>query len=328
MNSKGFNNPAFWVAVGVLAASSVAMSTAISYFRIYLKKEPIQAPMGRQVNALPIESESFFRVGTDQRMSKEIEEVLGTQNYVSRQYVERKAAPGRDEPRLLQVHLAYYTGMIDTVPHVPDRCMVGAGMQLKGILGDLPVPLDRSRWQEDDHVPAHLAGRIFRVRTSYNMGADNRPIRDASGKLVTYTDLPGTPFRLPRDPASIRLRAMEFEDPQGRKRFAGYFFIANGGTVSRAEEVRLLAFDLKSTYAYYLKVEFQCEQVQSGEELAALAAKFLDEYFAEIMRCTPDWVEVETGEYPPDNPMKVRSEPMKESRTGASSPREDDAGHA
>jgi hypothetical protein len=107
---------------------------------------------------------------------------------------------------------------------------------------------------------------------------------------------------------------MEFEDPQGRKRFAGYFFIANGGTVSRAEEVRLLAFDLRSSYAYYLKVEFQSEQVESGEELAALAGRFLDENFAEIMRCTPDWVEVEQGEYPPHTPAGGRGGPMKDER--------------
>jgi len=314
MNAAAARNPAFWAGVSILTVSSLAMSAAIGYFRIYLKKEPIHAPMGRQVNAIPVESESFFRVGTDQRLDKDIEEVLGTTNYLSRHYLERIPQPGR-EPRMLQVHLAYYTGMIDTVPHVPDRCMVGAGMQLKSIVGDLPIPLDRSRWTLDDHVPPHLNGRIQRVRTSYNMGPDNKPVRDASGRLIEYTDLPGTPFRLPRDPQKIRLRTMEFEDPRGHKRFAGYFFIANGGTVSRAEEVRLLAFDLRSTYAYYLKVEFQSDQVESGEELAAMAARFLDENFAEIMRCTPDWVEVEQGEYPPDNPAAGRGGPMKDERT-------------
>ncbi len=304
MNQRnGWKNPAFWAVLGVLAGSSAAMSAAISFFKIYLKKLPIYAPEGRQVNALPVESDSFARIGTDQRMNKEIEEVLGTQNYVSRLYRE-KHPPTGSEPRVLQVHLAYYTGMIDTVPHVPDRCMVGAGMQLKGIIGNLLMPLDKSRWESDTDVPESMAGRIFKTKTSYNLDANNRELRDANGNRVTYTDLPHTPFRLPRDPGSIKLRTMEFEDPKGNKRFAGYFFIANGGTVSMAEEVRLLAFDLKSTYAYYLKVEFQSDDVKSGEELAALAAVYLDENFAEIMRCTPDWVEVELGNYPSDNPTK------------------------
>ncbi len=309
-------NPAMWVVLGVLATSSVTMSAAIGYFKIYLKKEPIEAPLGRQVNAIPYQSESFVRIGTDQRMPKDIEEVLGTQNYLSRHYVERAAVNGT-ERRVLQVHLAYYTGMIDTVPHVPDRCMVGAGLQLKSILGDLPIPLDQSLWTLDDHVPSNLMGRIFRVKTSYSMGPDNKPFVDANGVVQSFSDIPGTPFRLPRDPANIKLRTMEFGDNSGNRRFAGYFFIANGGTVSRAEEVRLLAFDLKSSYSYYLKVEFQSDSVQSGEELAAMAGKFLDENFAEIMRCTPDWVEVEMGEYPPDNPMKGRAGPMNGEKSGS-----------
>jgi hypothetical protein len=47
-----------------------------------------------------------------------------------------------------------------------------------------------------------------------------------------------------------------------------------------------------------------------------LAGRFLDENFAEIMRCTPDWVEVELGEYPPDNPAADRGGPMKDERKG------------
>jgi len=119
-----------------------------------------------------------------------------------------------------------------------------------------------------------------------------------------YTDSPLLPVRLPRDPGKIMLRAMKFEESDGKKtRWAGYFFIANGATVSRAEEVRLMAFDLRATYAYYLKVEFQSDSVNSAEELAVESGKFLDEFFPEIMRCVPDWVKVDTGEYPADNPL-------------------------
>jgi hypothetical protein len=286
-----WRHPAFWVAIGVLAASSFTLSAAINYFQIYLKKLPIYPPNGRLVNAIPTESPSFARIGADQVMGKEIEEVLGTTNYVSRFYREKNGPAGLP-PRILQLHLAYYTGMIDTVPHVPDRCMVGAGMDRKGEIVEVPIPFDTARWTLDDHVPDHVKGKIFRARTSNNL--------DEGNQFVNYTDLQSVPFRLPRDPAAIKLRAMKFATPDGQnQRWAGYFFIANGGAVSRAEEVRLLAFDLRSTYAYYLKVEFQSEQVTSAEELATMAGKFLDENFAEIMRCLPDWVEVEEGTYPP-----------------------------
>jgi hypothetical protein len=292
MHRPLWKHPAFWIALLVMGGSSLALSAAVNYFQIYLKKLPIYPPQGRLVTALPTESHSFVRIGTDQVMGKEIEEVLGTTNYLSRFYREKGNAPEK-QPRILQLHLAYYTGMIDTVPHVPDRCMVGAGMDRKGEIVEVPIPFDTSRWTPDDHVPAHLRGQIYRARTSNNL--------DEKNNFVNYTDLQSVPFRLPRNPGDIKLRAMKFADPSGEnERWAGYFFIANGGAVSQAEEVRLLAFDLRSTYAYYLKVEFQSEQVKSAEELAALAGKFLDENFAEIMRCLPDWVEVEEGRYPPN----------------------------
>lgn len=286
-----YRRPAFIAALGVLAISSVAMSAAISYFKLYLRKERIYAENGRQVSAIPAESESFVRIGADTRMPPEIEEVLGTPNYVSRLYVEKDPPKGK-ERRVLQFHAAYYTGMVDTVPHVPDRCMVGAGMQLKGVVGDIPMPLDTSAWTEDTDVPEHLRGHIFKVRTGDNL----------TGR---FTDLPGTRIRLPRDPKDIKLRVTHFEDETGRPIYAGYFFIANGGVVSRAEGVRLLAFDLKSSYSYYLKVEFQSQTVETPEELAAMAAAWLNENFAEVMRCVPDWVRVESGDYPPDNPMRA-----------------------
>ena len=36
-----------------------------------------------------------------------------------------------------------------------------------------------------------------------------------------------------------------------------------------------------------------------AEEFTAAAADLLDELFPEIMLCTPDWIEVEAGRYPP-----------------------------
>jgi hypothetical protein len=85
----------------------------------------------------------------------------------------------------------------------------------------------------------------------------------------------------------------------GKDLYAGYFFVANGGCVARAEDVRLLAFDLRSTYAYYVKVQVTSQDVSSQEELAQAAASLLDELFGDLMLCTPDWVEVEAGRYPP-----------------------------
>jgi hypothetical protein len=99
------------------------------------------------------------------------------------------------------------------------------------------------------------------------------------------------------------MRISEYESPDsGKKLFAGYFFIANGGVAASAEQVRTLAFDLTSDYAYYLKVQVSSTTVSSAEELAEQSGALLSELIAEVVRCVPDWVSVESGAYPSDNP--------------------------
>jgi hypothetical protein len=170
--------------------------------------------------------------------------------------------------------------MIDTVPHVPERCFVGGGLQMGQSPVSLPLPLDTSAWVQDPDAPEALRP-IVRVRT-------------AGGKRV----------RLPREPEAIRIRASEYEVGQDTKLYAGYFFIANGGHTDSANGVRLLAFKLEDDYAYYLKVQFNSSTVGSVEELAEVSASLLGEIFGELMDCVPDWVDVQTGAYPPDNPLR------------------------
>jgi hypothetical protein len=215
----------------------------------------------------------------DRREAAEVEEQLGTENYLTRVYKERYPQnPSR--PRMVELHVAYYTGMIDTVPHVPERCFVGGGLQMGGSPVRIPLPLDPSMWVKDPDVPDEL-GPIYRVRT-------------AEGQRV----------RLPREPESLSMRASEYRFAGGSNLYAGYFFIANGGHTDSANGVRLLAFKLEDDYAYYMKVQFNSDSVDSVEELGEVAGSLLGEILGELMHCVPDWVDVQTGHYPPDNPRR------------------------
>ena len=265
----------FVVVMALLVGAALAIASAIAAFKFTLRKLPIYPESGLLLSSLPTETESWVRVGPDRKESPEVEAVLGTTNYVSRLYKE-KNPKDKAHPVLLDLHVAYYTGMIDTVPHVPDRCFVGGGMQIGDVLGDLPLPLDQTRWREDTTVPADMKGHIFVTRSTNGL----------------YP-------RLPRDPQNIRMRTMRFVQTGGPDLFAGYFFIANGGTVAKAEGVRLLAFDLNSTYAYYAKVQVTTASVKTGDEMARVSAGLLDELMGDIMVCVPDWVAVQQGEYPP-----------------------------
>lgn len=283
---------AFAVAAGVLGASALGMGAAIKAFNLHLRKLPVYAPGGRVLASLPRETTHWVASGSDRVESADIVKTLGTENYLNRLYVEREPADP-DKPVELLLHAAYYTGMIDTVPHVPERCFVGGGLVQSDFARVVPIPMDTSSWRPDAGVPAELAGEtgeLYTARIPYEHGT-----------------APGTRVHLPRDVTPdhpIEMRISSYGLPGERTLYAGYLFIANGGTVANANAVRTLAFDLTSDYAYYLKVQVTSSSVGSIDELAERAGSLLEDLLPELMLCVPDWVDVQEGRYPEDNPRR------------------------
>lgn len=268
--------PAMVVAIVVLVFSAVGLTAVIRTSAIHLKKLPIQPPDNLQLHSLPTEYPSWIRQGADKEMSAEAEEELGTTNYLSRAYRERNPPAGR-RAHIVELHLAYYTGMIDTVPHVPERCLVAGGWIQDGSPRLVGVPLDLSRMYADPDVPESVLGG---------------PVM-TSRSLTTFG-----PVHMPMGVDALKMRISPFRNHRGDAYFAGYFFVANGGTVPSADDIRLLAFSLKEDYAYYAKIQFTSGTVGSAEELAEVTASMLDEMLPDIMLRMPDWVEVREGRYP------------------------------
>lgn len=281
----------FVIALLVLAISAAGFGRVISAYGIHLRKLAIQPSEGRLVSAIPHETESWVQLGADQMTDAEVLETLGTTNQVSRVYV-LKGTEG-PQAKAINFHAAYYTGMIDTVPHVPERCFVGGGLQKSSASVVLDLPVARADWVEDESVPEQFRGplgAIYTAPTSWQ-----------------YSDRRGLRVRMPRGVGPdepVRMMVSEFRGEGGVGLYAGYFFVANGGTVASAEGVRTLAFDLTSDYAYYLKVQTTSSTVESKEELMELSSSLVGELMPEIMRCVPDWVDVQKGVYPEDNPRR------------------------
>jgi hypothetical protein len=226
-------------------------------------------------------------------------EELGTENYVSRVYVQ-KSPEGGNPPIAIDLHLAYYTGMVDTVPHVPERCLVAAGWSIAGdtTIASLGFDPDKLNWQLET-VPEER-GSIYTAR------------------FGSFSDRSGLRIRLPRDADRIAFRINPYIYPGGKQKlFAGYLFLANGGHCPSAEDVRQLAFRLTDDYAYYLKVQFSTLSVENEEAFTRACASLLSELLPEMMRCVPDWVEVLRGEYPPDNPRRRSGPPAAPSSPGS-----------
>ncbi len=180
----------------------------------------------------------------------------------------------------MSLHITYYTGLIDAVPHVPDRCLVAAGLNAKTRPNNLPLDVGDSEWQIDPEHVNRRTGKPYPV-------------------LTYYDRVTGKPMRVRMPIGGFKLRTTEFSSEEHRELrvYAGYFFIANGETMSNPLGVRKFAFDLTTQYAYYAKVQFllagrgDFDQDDFIEAVSGVLADLLPE----LMRCLPDWVDVESS---------------------------------
>lgn len=276
MNIKRLLSPAVIIAIVLLSTGAIGLSQVIKSMGYHLTKLPIYPKGDEKFHTFPDQFPSWKQVGRDAELSKEMIEELGTDNTISRVYVETNPPAGR-EPRSVQIHVAYYTGMIDTVPHVPERCLVGSGWLKGDVTSTVPVPLNMQRLVEEPLDEAkHKTAHVYKALA---------------------TSPPGR-VRLPFGADDLHLTVTPFKFSSERALYAGYFFIANGGVVASSNQVRLLAFKLDQRYAFYCKIQFSSTDVNSAEELGTLAGQMLDEMFGDIMRRVPDWVEVQEGRWP------------------------------
>ncbi len=262
---------AFVLTCLILAGGRGAFDVIQRMMGAYLHKDSVS--LRQDFSRISREIGDWRAKEADQIFDEAVVETLGTPSYLYRTYTRPESIPGR-----IDVHVAYYTGMIDPVPHVPDRCFVAAGLNAKTLPENLPTPLIESEWREYDDRVNLATGQPYRYITTRH---------SFTGEQMDVTMPIGT----------LRLRTTLFEDtrrPQYRI-FAGYFFLANGRTTPTPDRVRLMAFDLSERFAYYCKVQLTVvapSTYQQGQ-FVNLVAEFLDDFLPELMRCLPDWSEVE-----------------------------------
>lgn len=263
---------AFVAACIVLGVSGIGFRFAIAHLNVHLRKMPVE--LREHFSRIPRHLGEWRAHGTDRALDATIEETLGTDQYLDRTYVRET----EDKTIAMNLHVAYYTGIIDAVPHVPDRCMVAGGFVAQGQPFYVDLPMEIGGWEVDaDHT--HLSsGQPYPV--------------------VTFADrITGRPKQVRMPIGEFRMRTTEFSLPSqpGARVFAGFFFIANGQVTASPYAIRALAFDRTDRYAYYCKIQFtmigdsDLDVASFSEHVADLAEQVLPE----IMRCLPDWAEVE-----------------------------------
>ena len=264
---------ALLVAAMTLVGLRVGFRYAVESANAFLEKKPV--PLRAQLTTIPLRLGNWRAEGEGMPLTAEIVEELGTDRYIDRWYTQGEARP--DAPGMA-LHITYYTGLIDAVPHVPDRCLVAGGLIPKTRPKNLPLKIDDTQWElSSEHLNK---GRPYPVLTHYDR--------------VT-----GKPVRVRMPIGEFELRTTEFgsEENPGMRVYAGYFFIANGETMPDPVDVRRFAFDLRTQYAYYAKVQFLLAGPEDfgRDDFIEAVSEVLADLLPELMRCLPDWVDVESS---------------------------------
>lgn len=264
--------PAAVLAVLTLAGGAIGFEAAARQLNVVLRKEPV--PLRRHLTEIPRvlgpwESER------EMRFDAAALEELGTDKYIDRVYVARE---GEHEGTAVSVHVAYYTGMIDAVPHIPDRCFQAAGFMQTSAPRNYDLPAT---------FPAAVVD-------------ESGPQRDGDPYVVLEIEHPLTGrdeiVRLPF--GDLRIRVSRFVAENQMAVYGGFFFIANHRVTPNPAEIRALAFRLSEPKAYFTKVQFtmQVDPDDDPQLFLASSTDLLQHLLPQLMRCLPDWADVQSEE--------------------------------
>lgn len=274
---------------GLLLIAILGQTTVIKATGVALNKLPLPLRHGIALS-FPDQAGDWELLHLDPKLSAEVEDELGTESYFNSYYVNNAAGvwtdsidvktlgdepggrligwEGFDKPgELAKVHLAYYTGMLDTVPHVPDKCWLAGGSK-----------------------------QVYRKAHTLELARDDyRPDPDHPSLVLAESTGFEKTVRLPGD--TIEAIIFSGQDLEGRVTTALYFFIANGNAMASSHDVRF-SFNMKDRYSYYCKVELMFPGIVDPDQIEVHAEELLSDLMPEIMACLPDWTEVLSGDYP------------------------------
>lgn len=265
---------AFVALLATLAVGGLGLRAAMRSLDVYLRKEPVA--LRADFGSIPATLGRWRKFGEDQQMDAAMVESLGTDKYLTRSY----ALDGDPAKGVLMLHLAYYTGMIDTVPHIPERCWGAGGLVQRGEPERLPLDLP-------------IMGSV----------AADAPVNAATGKpypsAIVVDPVTRAEERVALPVGEMAMTLTTFQDPRSPKleQLGGYLFVANGRCTESTLGVRSLAFNLTDRAAYFCKLQLSARypvgDIPSSQAFRAQAEDFLTQLLPHLMRRLPDWPAME-----------------------------------
>lgn len=222
-----FRQKGFLVAFVVFLFAAVGLNAAINFGGLEFRKQRVE--LRRDLNAIP-ETLGPWVMALDVRLPEEFEHSLGTKVYISRHYVDSRIVPkakidavrklesekeqgaaihgflAANPKSVIHVHIPYYTGMADTVAHVPERCFVANGQDpvnpatirlpvFKDISGRKPeMEMRYVEFQDRDRSSSSVSNvaYVFQVNGAYesdSLGGVRARMQDIFQKYVYYAKI-------------------------------------------------------------------------------------------------------------------------------------------
>lgn len=147
---KLMRQPAFVLVAAILLICAISLNAATQFMQLHFQKKAV--PLAQDLKTIPSQLGHWVQVSKDEPIEPDMEHVLAATNYLFRDYVDDRKVPAsvidqfKDKTlterkallsqvqheypdAVLNVGVTYYTGMVDTVAHIPDRCYIADGYE-------------------------------------------------------------------------------------------------------------------------------------------------------------------------------------------------------
>ena len=260
----------------ILIGGAIGFRGLIYQLDYHLMKKPVD--LREPLDGIPTTIGQWKQQGKDSSYGSAEIESLGTDKVLTRTYAKFNGT----STDVVEVHVAYYTGKIDSVPHVPERCWATNGLIQSIPAEHVQLNIEDSWRAQDDLVHGYTGLNYPTV-----MRID--PITGRSEVVCMPV-------------GEMQMRVTEFRQSKARENrlIGGYFFIGNGQSTPSAYGVRALAFNQTDEYAYYCKVQLNYSGSGDGDRevfnaFLPIAEDFLIDFMPELMVRLPNWPEYEAS---------------------------------
>ncbi len=149
---RALTQPAFVTVAIVLLIAALSLNATAQFMRLHFQKQRVE--LRKRLTELPARMGPWQMVSTDIPIDPETEQVLGTKDYIFRYYLDTRSPTisssllqsfkdkdsnqqramaeriqSKDPDAVIYAAVTYYTGMVDTVAHIPNRCYVADGYE-------------------------------------------------------------------------------------------------------------------------------------------------------------------------------------------------------